>query len=133
MKPQRRGAPGLGDQAQEPGLCPQQWRRLGLSSTGSAPGKTGCPALGQGDSEERFSPSGGGTPEPLPASAAPKLRVTECSPSSPSTAEDTRESVIHETHSLRLSQGLGARSQQPGTRGCGREDRGLRGSGAAPD
>ena len=88
MKPPKRGAPGLGDPAQEPGGGAEAPKH---PSTSDAPGKTRCPALGQGGSRGKVHPSGWGTPEPLLASAAPELRVTGCSPSGPSTVEDTRE------------------------------------------
>ena len=88
MKPPKRGAPGLGDPAQEPGGRGEAPKH---PSTSDAPVRPGAQHWGRGTPEERFSPSRWGTPEPLPASAAPELRVTECSPSGPSTAEDTRE------------------------------------------
>ena len=61
MKPPKRGAPGLGDPAQEPGGGGEAPKH---PSTSDAPGKTRCPALGQGAPEERFTLPGGARPSP---------------------------------------------------------------------
>lgn len=66
----------FGDQAQEPGLCPQKWREAPIQvqvTPQVAPGAQQCR-----DSRGAFSPSRGSTLN-LPALAAPELRVTECS------------------------------------------------------
>lgn len=76
MKPPERGALALGDQAQEPGLCPQQWRGDLKHPSTDAPLRPGA-ALGQGTPRGKVPAlPEGAHPEPLPASAAPKLGVT---------------------------------------------------------
>lgn len=132
---------GLGDPPQEPGSggdpAPGDPAPGGGGearkhpSTGDAPGKTGAQHWGRGTPDGRFSPSGRDTPEPLPALATSKLMVTGCSPSSSSTAEDTRE--VRDPSRPTVST-LEPRAGNPGANSLGNrghscEDRGLRGPG----
>lgn len=132
---------GLGDPPQEPGSggdpAPGDPAPGGGGearkhpSTGDAPGKTGAQHWGRGTPDGRFSPSGRDTPEPLPALATSKLMVTGCSPSSSSTAEDTRE--VRDPPRPTVST-LEPRAGNPGANSLGNrghscEDRGLRGPG----